>query len=90
MSGTGYCDWHGVECHTDEEGSRIYDANAGVTQLNLTANNIRGYLPNELGALSDLRVIDLGQNALTGSVPTSLGDLPLTTLYLGDNVSIVV
>lgn len=87
MSGSGHCDWHGVECHTDEEGSRMYDANAGVTHLNLTANNIRGYLPNELGALSDLRVVDFGQNALTGTIPTSLGDLPLTTLYLGDNVS---
>ena len=87
MSGSGYCDWHGVECHTDEEGSRVYDANAGVTHLNLTANNIRGYLPNELGALSDLRVLDLGQNGLTGTIVSSLGDLPLTTLYLGDNVS---
>ena len=87
MSGNGYCSWHGIECHTNENGSKVYDANAGVTHLNLTQNNVRGYLPSEVGALTDLRVLDLGQNGLTGSIPTSLADLPLTTLYLGDNVS---
>jgi len=85
MSGEGYCSWNGIQCHKNEDGSTVYDANAGVTHLNLTHNNVRGYLPGELGALTDLRVLDMGQNGLTGSIPSSLADLPLTTLYLGDN-----
>ena len=34
-----------------------------------------GEIPAELGSLTNLTVLDLGDNDLTGTMPTQLGDL---------------
>ncbi|MBM3284121.1 hypothetical protein FJY90_07850, partial [Candidatus Gottesmanbacteria bacterium] len=55
--------------------SRIF-CNAGhVYYINLTANNLEGTLPAELGNLSGIRYLYLGYNKLQGSIPPELGNL---------------
>jgi len=51
-------------------------------------NKISGHIPQSLAASADtLRMLFLGANALTGPIPSSLGDLGLlTTLSLFDNL----
>ena len=66
--------WHGV----------VTDSSGGVTELDLSANGLKGTIPN-LSALSDLSVLDLGQNALTGSIPDLSALTELTQLDLGLN-----
>ena len=78
-------EWFGVT--TDAEGL--------VTSLNLPGNGLSGRIPNAVGDLAFLRVLDLGgrwdsgewhENALTGPIPPALGNLVrLYTLNLGAN-----
>ncbi len=46
-----------------------------VTQLNLPGNNLIGFIPASLGALSRLEYLALYDNDLGGSIPSSLGNL---------------
>ena len=66
--------WNGV----------VTDSSGSVTELDLSANGLRGTIPN-LSALSDLSVLDLGQNALTGPIPDLSAHTELTRLDLGLN-----
>jgi hypothetical protein len=58
-----------------------------VVEVRLAANNLRGQLPvNDLRQLTALRVLDIGDNALTGDVSSLLGSLRnLGTLRLSNN-----
>ncbi|WP_428273462.1 Ig-like domain-containing protein [Candidatus Palauibacter sp.] len=69
-------DWFGVT--TDESGR--------VTGLNLSANNLNGSIPAELGSLGNLTTLALHTNGLTGPIPSELGSLgKLTLLWLHAN-----
>jgi hypothetical protein len=68
MQGTGYCNWYGVECATQDG-----EDNADVVAINITANNMRGELPEQLNLLSRLDVLDLSNNKIEGELPTELG-----------------
>ncbi|MCE7988315.1 MAG: alpha/beta fold hydrolase [Caldilinea sp. CFX5] len=69
------CRWFGIVC-----------AGNHVTELNLTANNLRGAMPGELANLTNLAILDLSINYLNGPIPTQLGNLSrLTKLILGEN-----
>ncbi|WVZ90463.1 hypothetical protein U9M48_036764 [Paspalum notatum var. saurae] len=58
--------WDGIFC----------DANGRVTSLNLFGLNIRGTLGDDIGSLTELRVLDLSSNRdLGGPLPASLGKL---------------
>ena len=46
--------------------------------LSLSANNLTGTIPTELGLLSNLESLDMSSNQLIGTVPTSLMSLPLS------------
>ena len=79
--GRGFVDsWHGVTVE-----------NGRVTELTLGNNNVRGTLSapavdSALAQLSGLRVLDLSNNGLTGTVPRSIGKLTLLeTLNLSKN-----
>jgi len=47
------CDWHGITC---ENGKK---AGGRVTEISLEHNNLDGALPDEIGMLSELRVLNL-------------------------------
>jgi len=58
-----------------------------VVEVRLAANNLRGVLPvNELRQLTGLRVLDIGDNVLTGDISSLLGSLRnLRILRLSNN-----
>lgn len=47
--------------------------------------NLGGTIPPEIGTMSSLRILELRNNNLVGSIPTELGNLNLTGLYLDRN-----
>lgn len=58
------CNWTGVSC-----------AGNHVDTLALTFNSLDGQLPETIGNLANLRVLDLHDNALRGPLPPELGRL---------------
>lgn len=79
------CGWHGVKCALSEPED---PPRAAVIELRLAANNLRGALPESLGELPLLSVLDLRDNHLTGPVPGALlerFDAHQMDLYLGGN-----
>ena len=58
-----------------------------TTYLDLNDDNqLTGEIPSEIGNLTNLINLDLGNNQFTGSIPPEIGNLTnLTSLYLGDN-----
>ena len=69
-------DWFGVT--TDSVGR--------ATSVDLSSNGLNGPLPEELGDLEHLQMLQLFGNRLTGPIPSELGRLrKLTTLGLASN-----
>eukprot|EP01018_Ginkgo_biloba_P039340 Gb_37433 [translate_table: standard] len=70
------CNWTGIRCFQ-----------ARVVSLTLPATGLRGQIPeNTIGNLSELRVLRLRLNNLSGSIPRDLSKCgALRTLYLQDN-----
>ena len=67
--------WHGVTA-----------ASGRVTKLKLKGNSLQGGVPNALGELCYLEILDLFNNTLSGPVPHSLGRLlRLKKLMLATN-----
>ncbi|CAJ1961277.1 unnamed protein product [Cylindrotheca closterium] len=71
------CDWN-MEIETDDNGGEekstttvgvICDDDRAIVQLSIVGNNLRGQLPPELSALSDLIALDFQDNELTGTIP---------------------
>ncbi|CAL4987422.1 unnamed protein product [Urochloa decumbens] len=57
-----------------------------LQELHLSGNNIHGSLPNWIGKLTSLVVLDLSQNNLTGPLPVTIGHLAsLHTLDVAGN-----
>ena len=57
-----------------------------VTRLSTVEKELTGTIPAELGQLSSLETLNLGNNQLTGTIPAELGQLSsLETLNLGNN-----
>ena len=69
--------WFGVTANTAGE----------VSHVELTNNNLSGSMPPELGSMNDMTNLLLDGNALTGSIPTGLGDRAnkIKYLFLHDN-----
>ena len=66
LSNEALSEWHRVE--TDEDGR--------VTALRLVANELSGGIPAELwGNLTNLQVLSLSTNTLSGEIPAELGSL---------------
>ena len=57
-----------------------------VYSINLMSNNLKGYIPEEIGELSNLFQLSLMNNQIGGEIPKSIGDLKkLESLVLIDN-----
>ncbi|KAK4255925.1 hypothetical protein QN277_008852 [Acacia crassicarpa] len=57
-----------------------------LIELNLMGNQISGPIPNEIGEITTLEYLELGDNLLEGTLPSSLGKLEqLETLSLSGN-----
>ena len=56
--------WHGV---------RVIDGH--VTELDLRSNGLSGEIPDALGNLSNLEILNLGTNNLSDGIPDALGNL---------------
>ncbi|XP_016502974.2 putative inactive receptor kinase At2g26730 [Nicotiana tabacum] len=77
-SSSSACTWFGVECDS---------TNSSVYSLRLPAVGLVGQIPaNTLGRLSQLRVLSLHANRLSGSLPSDFSNLKLLrSLYLQNN-----
>lgn len=73
---TSPCTWNGVVCSRDR-----------VTQIRLPGEGLTGIIPSgSLSLLSELRVVSLRNNQLTGPFPGELGNCNhVHALYLGGN-----
>ncbi|KAE8682771.1 putative inactive receptor kinase [Hibiscus syriacus] len=70
-----FCDWQGVTCYQQN-----------VVRLILEDLDLGGiFAPNTLSQLSQLRVLSLQNNSLTGSIPDLSGLVNLKTLFLDRN-----
>ena len=58
------CDWYGVVCD-----------NNSLTELILTANNLSGNIPKEIGAFKNLTDLSMDLNNLSGEIPVEIGEL---------------
>jgi Leucine-rich repeat (LRR) protein len=57
-----------------------------IISIDLSANNLQGSIPPELGQLTELRSLILRQNKLSGTIPAELTALPkLTNIDLSEN-----
>eukprot|EP00980_Cylindrotheca_fusiformis_P013819 scaffold3579_cov168-Cylindrotheca_fusiformis.AAC.4 len=82
LSANSICDWSGLDC--DDTGS--------VTKLVFNANNLQGSIPEELGRLTQLQLLNLKQNSLTGSLPSTIGfftNLQKLDVYSNDLVGAI-
>jgi len=74
LSAGGVCSWHGIECQAGE-----------VTSVDLGGNGVRGVLPESLAALTSLKVLNIDDSQLSGTLP-ALGSLTaLETILLASN-----
>lgn len=70
LSGNSECQWAGILCNEERN----------IKELMIWTNNLNGPLPWELSKLSQLTLLDLFGNALTGTLPTELGNLVETRI----------
>lgn len=68
-------EWYGVSV-----------GSAGVQNILLPGNGLKGTIPEEIGNLSELTILDLSKNNLEGEIPKSIGNLTKATfIKLSDN-----
>jgi len=61
--GAPTCKWAGVGC-----------SRGRVHRIELPSRGLKGYLPAEIGELSELKVLDLSMNEIHGSIPPEIGE----------------
>uniref|UniRef100_A0A2P2L8E8 non-specific serine/threonine protein kinase n=1 Tax=Rhizophora mucronata TaxID=61149 RepID=A0A2P2L8E8_RHIMU len=73
-SGSDPCQWQHVSCENNR-----------VTRIQIGRQSLAGTLPAELKNLSELQVLEVMYNKLTGRVPSLAGLSNLQTIFLDDN-----
>jgi Leucine rich repeat len=74
LSAHSECTWIGIGC---ERGI--------IKEVNLEQFGLRGLFPHSLAALDSLKIINLSQNYLSGTIPSSLFELSLEGIRLREN-----
>lgn len=62
MAGSHECSFVGIDCNLDKE----------IVSIDLVMRKLSGTLPEELGLLTELKSLLVGQNLLEGSIPDSI------------------
>ncbi|KAK6134395.1 hypothetical protein DH2020_031861 [Rehmannia glutinosa] len=75
--GTPFCTWIGVTC------SRRHSSR--VTALDLFDLGLEGTIAQEIGNLSFLQNLDIGNNSFTGSIPDEIGNLSRLRILIMSN-----
>jgi Leucine-rich repeat (LRR) protein len=82
------CNWIGTICSTiinEDAGSHTCQGSDRLNALDLSSNSLKQALPDEIGLLTTLSTLNLGNNELE-ALPTQLGNLmQLLTLDLSNN-----
>ncbi|ESQ54622.1 hypothetical protein EUTSA_v10024272mg [Eutrema salsugineum] len=95
------CNWQGVKCNHKGEVSEIqlkgFDLQGSppvtilrnlksLTSLTLSSLNLTGVIPKEIGDFTELKLLDLSDNSLSGDIPVEIFRLKkLETLSLNTN-----
>ncbi|KAK3008140.1 hypothetical protein RJ639_014928, partial [Escallonia herrerae] len=84
------CTWFGVSCDVNGSVTELNLTMSNITgtlhnfsfslfpnlgTLDLSANQLSGTIPPEIGLLTNLSYLELGQNQFTGSIPQEIGQL---------------
>jgi hypothetical protein len=75
INNPGWLDYNVAECDWFTSDSSDCIGGRRYRKLALHENGLSGELPDALGVLTDLRIMDLGYNDLTGHLPSYLGSL---------------
>lgn len=67
------CRWHGIECDRGQ-----------ITSIDLGGNGVRGTLPMQLSSLSALKVLNIDESYLSGTIPANVAP-SLETLLMASN-----
>merc|ERR1712086_625908 len=71
------CTWFGVQCDAD---GRVSGLNLGTdADGRVSGNKLSGKIPDSIGKLERMAVLDLGDNSFTGTIPDSIGELKVLT-----------
>merc|ERR1712166_18313 len=71
------CTLLGVQCDAD---GRVSGLNLGTdADGRVSGNKLRGKIPDSIGKLERMAVLDLGDNSFTGTIPDSIGELKVLT-----------
>ncbi|KAK4407627.1 putative LRR receptor-like serine/threonine-protein kinase [Sesamum angolense] len=73
--------WTGIICHN----STLSDNYFHIKELLLNGNKLTGFLPDELGYLSNLDRIQIDENQISGPIPLSFANLSKAKHLLLDN-----
>ncbi|KAI4327408.1 hypothetical protein L6164_019874 [Bauhinia variegata] len=80
------CSWEGVTC-ADIPGTGATNAQARVIGVALSNSQLLGPIPNDLGLIEHLQILDLSNNSLNGSLPSSIFQASqLQSLNLSNNL----
>ncbi|MCO5580953.1 hypothetical protein L7F22_034827 [Adiantum nelumboides] len=83
--GSNVCDWEGINCSAPSTSSS--PASVRVTSIRLPGRALSGRIPDtSLGRLTELRVLSLHDNKLSGGLPTDLTNCTfIRSIYLQHN-----
>jgi len=83
------CSWYGVRCLDEDSGDVITGSETGVTELNLSGNQLSGKISKHLYDMPSLKRVDLKNNQITDAgldgIPEGDDGAPLEKLILSEN-----